>query len=42
VFGKLEGVFVLFKKIPREVKVIWPFMINLDFIISFFLFSQFI
>jgi len=44
VFEKLEGVHLLFKKTSREVKVIRPFIIYIDFIISFFssYFSQFI
>jgi len=41
-FEKLEGVFVLFKKISRKVKAIWPFIVYVNFIIIFFLFSQFI
>jgi len=40
VIGKLEGVLGLFKKISREVKVIYPFIINVGFIINFYLFSQ--
>jgi len=42
VFEKLEWALVLSKKTPREVNAIFPFIINVGFIISFFLFSQFI
>ena len=40
-FGKLEGMLVLFNKISMEVNVNYLFIINVGFI-SFFLFSQFI
>jgi hypothetical protein len=36
VFDKLEEVLVLFKKISREINVIFLFIINVSFVIVFF------